>query len=171
MVSIPSSINFSKKTKYFHLPCCQAVSAPYWNQWGRRRRQDHFSLTSHDAEPRIVPRRGVLRGAQTLLKTVPFPDTHSFCSVNATRGNQGLWQQRSGNMSSLQWPDMDGVCRAYTVYHLDLMVFFMFASFCGFFFHLLFQNNCLGFQNTIKLAECTFLSAWFQDFVLLFADL
>lgn len=44
-------------------------------------------------------------------------------------------------MSSLQWPDMDGVCRAYTVYHLDLMVFFMFASFCGFFFPLTFPKE------------------------------
>lgn len=74
-------------------------------------------------------RRRVLRGSQVLLKTVPFPDTHSFCSVNELRDIKAFdIKGPVSNMSSLQWPAMDGVCRAHSFYHLDLMAFFVFAS-------------------------------------------
>lgn len=85
-VSISSTITFLKN-KYFHLFCCQAVSAPCSNQqgWGQLR----FNLCG--AEPRLVLRSAEeLREAHGLCET-PLPCL--FPTGNATQGQQSCGKQ------------------------------------------------------------------------------
>jgi len=71
------------KNKYFHLFCCQAVSAPCSNQQGC----GQWRLDLCDAERRLL-----LGGAEKLSKvlglreTLLLPDTHLFPTRNETQG-------------------------------------------------------------------------------------